>query len=232
MKSLIIAPHSDDALLSLGGRILMGYESFEVLNIFSTCACSVIPELKNPAEITRRNNAEERRALGCLAIPVEFLGLNEVMLRGYKKWTGQVDTKKDSGIIEEIAKRVAKERTRKRFYLPLGIGQHTDHLLVADIGIQMLIEGFFKNRNLFFYEDLPYAIDGGIEERISYVEKKLKKNLEVESLHISSCIDTKLDLICLYETQYDREYVQKIKGYSRKVGNGKFVERIWKISGS
>ena len=46
-RSIIISPHSDDAILSVGGRILVNpeQEQFSVLNSFSTCAFTIIPGL-------------------------------------------------------------------------------------------------------------------------------------------------------------------------------------------
>ncbi len=230
MKDIIVAPHSDDAVLSLGGRLLDRKnveEPFLVQNIFSTCVSTILPEINNPKEITRLNNEEEQEAMGVLGVPLELMYLPEVLLRGYYDWRGRYDNKKEKLIKKIIKSRIAKNRGR--FFFPLAIGNHTDHILVRDIALELFEDRFFNYNELFFYEDIPYCLEGGnIGESIGEVEKRLEQNLKNRFYDITKVIDKKMSLISLYKTQYDWEYIDKIREYSRNSEN-KFIERAWTI---
>lgn len=161
-RSIIIAPHSDDAILSVGGRLLVNpeQEQFSVLNAFSTCAFTIIPGLTDVEKISQMNNYEELQALGSIGISVEFMYLPEVLLRGYKRWDMPPEYPKDEGVREKIRSRIlALARNARRFYFPLGIGNHTDHVLATEIAIDLYKCGVFAGKELFFYEDLPYSFE-------------------------------------------------------------------------
>jgi len=235
-RSIIISPHSDDAILSVGGRILVNpeQEQFSVLNSFSTCAFTIIPGLTDVEKITQMNNAEELNALGSIGVSVEFMHLPEVLLRGYKRWDMPPEYPKDDKVRKTIRLRIMSlAKDTNRFYFPLGIGNHTDHLLVTDTAIDLFQRKILVGKELFFYEDLPYSFEkGGADKRALKVEKALGKKLEEKSLDISSQINKKLELIMMYKSQYDKEYVQKVKDYSERLSEkkGKFVERLWGLS--
>lgn len=229
---LIVAPHSDDAVLCLGGRMLKGksgLESFSVLNLFSICAFTILPNLSDPLEITRLNNDEEKAALEKVGVIVEFMYFPEVLMRNYPDWRSLPAYRKDGQIKEKIIRRIVAEK-KDRFYFPLGIGDHTDHQIVTTIAIELFKQGFFQNSELFFYEDLPYALEIGVGDKLEEVQQKLGVPLEERCLDISGVIDKKIDLICIYKTQYDRNYAMRIKRYAEELAEqkNKFYERSWK----
>ncbi|MFA5856776.1 MAG: PIG-L family deacetylase [Candidatus Pacearchaeota archaeon] len=233
-SSIIFSPHSDDTVLSTGGRILTNYEneSFSVLNIFSTCAFSILPELKNPKEITKLNNLEENEALGRLGINVEFMYLPEVLLRGYKHWNSPPDSNKEIQTKTLITSKIKElSKIAKRVYFPLGVGNHTDHILVNQIALESY--KFLKgNVEVFFYEDIPYAFEfNGVEKKVGDLQNALGESLEEVVSDISPEIMTKSSLIGIYKTQYDEKYIKMIADYSESISKtkGVFHERAWKI---
>lgn len=234
-KSIIISPHSDDTILSVGGRLLSNpeQEKFSVLNTFSTCASTIIAGLTDVEKITQMNNAEELNALGSIGVGVEFMYLPEVLLRGYKRWDMPPEYPKDNKVRENIRSRIVYlAKDAHRFYFPLGIGNHTDHVLSTDVAIELSKRGVFTRKELFFYEDLPYSFEnGGIDERLSKIESALEGELEKRVLDISAQIKKKINLVKVYKSQYNKTYAQKIEDYSERLSGkrGIFFERSWRV---
>lgn len=235
-SSVIIAPHSDDAILSVGGRLLVNpeVEEFSVLNAFSTCACTILPNLTDSAEITRLNNAEESAAIGSVGADLQFMYLPEVMLRGYKKWDVAPEYPKDDAVRNKLTAKILEVAAKaNRIYFPLAIGNHTDHLICVDSAKVLLGQGAFSGKDFFFYEDLPYAIDSPFKIALDSVARYLGRALEERVIDVSEVIDRKVELIASYRTQYDLEYAKKMKVYAANI-SGKvdsFKERCWKLIG-
>jgi hypothetical protein len=224
-KIAVIAPHSDDAALSLGGFLIKSNFIKEIVNIFSTCAFSIIPKLKNPEEITLMNNKEECLFAQKIKAKLYFLGKNEALLRGYRHWKGKINKKKDGKILNEILGFI-KERAINwhEIYFPIGIGNHIDHKIIFEIGKYLTRK---LSKKIYFYEDLPYAAELPEEE----VKKYLTQFKESRYFNISHVIDKKIKLCSIYKTQYSKDYLQILKIYARKISPASrkilYCERVW-----
>lgn len=225
---LIIAPHSDDALLALGGTILKK-KGFKVLNVFSTCVWSVISGLGDPQEITLINNQEERLAVKKAGAQLEFIGVEEALLRGYSRWNDPVNYQKDKKTRELIKRKVVRNlKTIDEVYFPLATGNHTDHQLIFDLFLELMKNGCLEDKTVFLFEDLPYAISSNSRQRVERVRKivRIKKNL----IDISAVVDKKCSLLSIYKSQLTPEDIFAVKKYAQSRGaKERYYERIWQV---
>lgn len=227
-KRLIISPHCDDAALSLGGLILKK-RGFEILDVFSTCAWSVLPQLTEAGEITRINNNEERLVGSKMSSKLQLMGLPEALLRGYPSWNSQFDREKDRKIMKIVVEIIVNKLERyTEVYLPLGVGKHVDHLLVFKAVLKVKRENLHREINYYLFEDLPYAIHYNVETRIREVQKYCDANPIL--VNISSTIRQKVSLLSTYKSQLSQQDIKSVKDYSRKLmPNNSYHERIWFI---
>lgn len=218
MNYLIISPHLDDAVLSLGGFLsLMQNSNCKVITIFNT-AWSIDEEIKDWRNITKKNLAEEKKVMEELRCEFRFLNYPEALLRGYIKWYDALDFEKDKVYFEKIVRDLLPEIEKyDNFFLPRGIGKHVDHLLIREI---FTVIPKLAN-SIFFYEDLPYSCYEEFQE--------FDKEMEI-LIDISKVIEKKCKLLDIYKSQLDKDMIAMIKGYSLKLGRkGHNFERIWKI---
>lgn len=224
-KIVIVAAHSDDASLCLGGYLSEFDGEKKIINVFSTCVCSVIKELKTPEEITYVNNREEEQFAEKVGAKVKFLNENEVLLRGYLYWSGEVNENIDKELIMRIGKKIENEILEAdEVYFPISIGDHIDHKILFSIGQALAKKGY----PILFYEDLPYAQEIGSDKLQSY----LKNFSHCQLIDITRSAEKKLELCSIYKTQYDGDYLKILKNYANKLNPEKpsnYFERVWKI---
>lgn len=220
-----VAAHSDDTALCLGGYLSEFDGGIEIINVFSTCACSVMKGLKTPEEITCINNQEEEQFAEKIGAKLNFLNENEVLLRGYPYWSGEIIENIDKELIIRIAKKIESEIIKAdEVYFPIGIGNHVDHKILFNIGQTLVKKGY----PILFYEDLPYAPEIGNDKLQTYL-----KNFSCNQLiDITGSIGKKLELCAIYRTQYDGDYLKILKDYANNLEPKKprnYYERVWKI---
>lgn len=228
MNHLIIAPHSDDALLSLGGVILKWGE-FKILNVFSTCGWSVIPTLKDPRKITTISKQEEKLAVQRAGADLEFLDINEALLRGYRHWNDPLDKQKDGKIKKKIKQEIIKRlKNIKVIYFPLSVGNHTDHCFIFELFKKLRQEEHLKGKIVFLFEDLPYAISSNLKQKLENVRKFVK--IEEVLVDVTSVIDKKCLLLYIYKSQLTSRDILAVEKYAQSISpKGKYYERIWQV---
>ena len=164
-----ISPHMDDAVLSCGGRIAMQVSRGEkvlVVTVFSGVdqarADSTMPgiPLGGLSEL-RRNDEIALDRLGVDHLRLDYhdgvfrqwfpLLRYGIHLRAAERFAGLL------GTIRTDLERICSASRCRDLYLPLGIGQHIDHLLAYRIGDQMGRTPFDPPA-VSFYEDIPYAL--------------------------------------------------------------------------
>jgi LmbE family N-acetylglucosaminyl deacetylase len=222
---VVIAAHSDDTALCLGGFLQTVKSNKKIINVFSTCACSVDKNLTTFEAITKANNQEEELFAKSIDAGLVFLNFNEVLMRGYKRWTGKL-LKSDKFLILKIARKIKNIiKNDDVLFFPMAIGDHVDHKILFSMAAH------FRriNKNIYFYEDLPYATE--------ITRRKLcgltKRFTHPELIDITKFIDNKILFCGIYKTQYDLSYLEQLKDYAGRLGmeNGdnKYYERIWQI---
>ena len=224
-RKVIISPHCDDALLSLGGSICRWQSTeIEVITVFGTCAWAVGGDM-SAAEITRLNRQEELKALQKAGSKCVLLDFDEVLLRGYEKWNSEPNMN-DQNLREDVEKTLRNlVKPNSEVYVPLAVGGHTDHVICKDAAIQNIELWFENNCEVYFYEDLPYSW----YDDPSLTAKKLGYKSKQIFTDITEFMSCKIYLIKIYKTQIGVEEVRKVREYARRVNGGRESERVWQV---
>jgi LmbE family N-acetylglucosaminyl deacetylase len=253
-KILIISPHMDDAFLSIGGTILTwrNCKSVDVIDVFGFDPWLKL-RLNRQTSETQKNIWRQREELfnaelcGCR---VEFWRYQGALSRGYAEWNANLDLARDKDLRANIAFRIlerVREQRYKQILFPLGVGGHTDHQLIREIGAHLapslINEGV---ENIYFYEDLPYATEtsnwiewcrrSGPKDMVGY--PLLYVDITAQIQNKKSLIQTYSSQLLFYEPYTIISYQQKNRmltsvsiidtihnQYLDEVGN--FNERLW-----
>lgn len=177
---VVLEPHSDDAALSAGARIaaLRGRARVTIVTVAPRSSFTrdwyAGRQRRSPAEITALRTAEARRAAELLGAEHLALTEDEATLRfaPAEAWTdaaqprlaaaftayfGSLPTRTD---VRSWAARLGPVLDTLRpdeLWLPLAVGEHVDHHLVRDAGIEAAAACASAPR-VSLYEDLPYAL--------------------------------------------------------------------------
>jgi LmbE family N-acetylglucosaminyl deacetylase len=250
----ILSPHSDDAGLCLGGRILdlkgAPYISIGVTSIF-TISEHVASGSGNPEEVTRKRKKEDQdfaRETGCSLTDLSML---DAPLRGYRKYNANLDIRGDplpyvvctdysreSGTIQELKEKLRDRFSKDRYndmilYCPLGVGgikdAHVDHMVTFMAVYELMKEKLFSR--VRFYEDLPYATCGNLlQTRLEELQGAFKS---IKPFIFDINMEEKRKLLGVYDSQIPNGWLEAINYYSASIlgkdeeGKERHCERIW-----
>ncbi len=232
VRALFISPHPDDVAFSCFGAIRTTEAASEVavlITVFSesdwTAQTGFAPQLRhNIAALRRKEDAAFAARFRCRQID---LCLPDSSVRGYteqERYTGQP---RFDPIAETLAEKlrdvVVEIGAIDRVFLPLGLGNHVDHLLVRNLGQRV----FWNAPSLFFYEDLPYA--SRIEaDQISAVVDSLGIHLRPTIEDLSELWAEKSDAVRIYHSQLGPSTLERIASHARRISpSGGMAERYW-----
>ncbi len=230
--SIIVSPHLDDAALSCGGRML-GDQAVLVVNVFSKTAWwrfGIGDDQREKIQACRE--MEENLVARLSGASIVPLGLPEALLRGYAmedvfgKGREELSSPTATEIRDAII-RLAKENPLSHWFLPLGVGNHVDHILTRDAAISALRQADVKNTHLHFYEDLPYAAKLGPAADFSGNVPEF--TLQEELLEIDELLGWKLELLRAYWSQFRWAELAEIGVYARSIGEST-AEVCWGTS--
>jgi LmbE family N-acetylglucosaminyl deacetylase len=256
-RHIFISPHYDDIALSCGGTAALtsgaGKDSIVVL-VFGDHPDPDVPLTPfarhlheqwglDADQVIASRRAEEDLAAQRLGLRTRFLPFKDAIYRGERYLSDNDlfgEPARDEGRLpHEIASAVEFESGKDaeaRIYAPLGIGNHVDHQLCYRAGVELARKG----REVFFYEDLPYAlIPGRATQRLDGVAEPL----EIAAIaDVTEVWQSKVEAIMAYPSQLGvifEEYVgtgssrddidQATAAYSRTVGEGVLAERFWRL---
>jgi LmbE family N-acetylglucosaminyl deacetylase len=178
---LVLEPHMDDAVLSVGGMMWSRREEceFTIASVTGrsnvTNRCFVDHQLTDVEEVSALRKAESAlatRMLGGRHITLDEL---DAPLRGHQ---GDRPIDWDRRFLELANARVGHASSDQEIdswalaiggllaatdamevWVPLGVGGHTDHELTRDACLRAFarLPGFEHRTALFFYQDVPYA---------------------------------------------------------------------------
>lgn len=230
---LMISPHPDDAVFSLGAHILhLRRHSILVWNLFSIQSYSIHKnEQAHPeAEII----TEDRNAATQLGFQILNENYREAGLRGYHKLsqifncTNAENTEKELFLdLKQSIHELLRTKAFDSVYLPLGCGGHIDHILARDAFLSWRNAHPQISFKLYLYEDLPYGthpdwLQEGLEQMKKY---RLRPNF----LDITPYLEEKLYGIALYKSQIKQRDIEKIKEHSFDRHCHCPVERVWEL---
>jgi LmbE family N-acetylglucosaminyl deacetylase len=169
-QHVYIAPHLDDVAFSCSGLIAQQVKADEAILVVTVFTADVEPEhkphdpaLKNVVDTVRRR-VEDQKAMDYLGVDYLWLEHKDWIFRHrhplyrYSLSPGLLKGERElTDVIASQIKAVCRQAGNQCLYLPMGIGQHADHQLVFQCGVQMA-QPELPDLQMVFYEEIPYAL--------------------------------------------------------------------------
>jgi LmbE family N-acetylglucosaminyl deacetylase len=256
-RHVYLAPHLDDGSLSCGGAIARQAAAGEPVLVVTLCTGAPQPAGPfsplaeefhrewglSPAEAVAARLREEQAALAALGADGLWAGMLDAIYRHPAAYRAR-DTlfaapDPADPLLSAATDLVAALRARlpdARFYAPLGVGSHVDHLLTQRAAEAAL------GAALSCYEDFPYvARAGALEARLSQIGAPL----EPVTVDISAGLAAKIAAVSAYASQLPELansqlgrpvaraeaaplFAEVVERYARQVGGGAPAERLWR----
>ena len=236
---LVIEPHPDDGVLSMGGIISKYCE--RGAHAVSIVVFSETDDNKKRIRKKESDTVWRQKLSG----EVCYLDLPDEKFHKIVDGKLKIDnlTKSICSQCISFLESKIKEINPDVIYFPIGIGEHFHHMMVNMCFDMIFIK--YGNLQYYFYEDYPYADFS----RVTYVKHVYrlweKYDIQEEYHLIDGYIKTKAMLISKYESQLTQEFAdfdRKINEYGLAIGHegllkgyqlqsGKPYERIWRVNG-
>jgi LmbE family N-acetylglucosaminyl deacetylase len=254
-RHVFLSPHYDDIALSSGGTAALaanGPGAADVALIFgdhpdpdqplTAFAQSLHQQWGMDAgSVIAGRRAEEAKASEILGTRDLFLPFRDAIYRGERYTSDPVLFSQPAEDEADLPRQIAEAAglsgpadASVRVYAPLAIGFHVDHQHAFIAGMRLAREGW----EVWFYEDLPYALrDGAKDRRLAAIGTMVKSGplIDVEPVWTE-----KIDAIMAYPSQLSTifgDYVgvgstrDAIDGamsrYARELGGGQRAEHFW-----
>ena len=218
-EKIILSPHIDDAILSMGGQILawkQQSETVRIIDIFSKMSYVYGTFLPwQLATLIRRR--EEQKIANELGLEIIYRDLPEAYLRGYRTidsfFDGTIErVNKEASLLQSVMSAIPSGE----LFIPMSIGNHIDHQLVTVAALQ-------KNSKYIFYEDMPYAASGINSE----IKDQLVERYGLQKRTIKIDIEMKKKLVLSYKSQPVKNWVSLIVNYAlRNNGEIQYVQQL------
>ncbi len=244
MRIVVASPHRDDAAFSLGlsiERWLDAGHRVDVLNCFTQSDYAPYSDVatlhKNDrmsfaSAVRKREDAAWNRLLGgrlrfndldLLDAPLRLgCALEEVLTVEIR--LGDRARARVTGAIAKLARGAAPETMA--FVLPLAIGNHIDHRIVRQAGLEALVASPLP---VAFYEDLPYAARpeamGELKRHADAVGLSLQAGfVSAAASDVEAARVRKLRLAECYDSQIDSELARNTATFCERYAGR---ERVW-----
>lgn len=192
MASLIVlSPHYDDAVYSLGGTIAQFVARGDAVTIFTIMAgfpVNPVPDTPvlrdnharwelSPQEAMQARRGEDQRAAQILGAEVQYLDVLDCLYRVSPE-TGAALYPSEESLWGDVhpqdatlakLKSIALPPDVALIYAPLAVGTHVDHQIVRDWGFWLAANGY----KVACYEDYPYMRDRAALLRVTAVDARL-----------------------------------------------------------
>jgi LmbE family N-acetylglucosaminyl deacetylase len=249
-RMLVISPHFDDGVLSVGGliaRVIRVGALVTVATVFSSppdgplsAAARAFHERCGLGEDgMRRRAAEDREACRRLGAEPVHLGMREALYRRERQGSARypegsaifgADVEAETAIVErasELIGSLVADLHPVLVLAPLGVGRHIDHEITAQAVRRMDLH---RDRVRWF-EDLPYAL----YQHLTGWEEQLTVGLaNVPVVMTERSWQAKIAAITAYQSQLSVLWYEKtpwqaqLRSYAERRGGGKPAERLWR----
>jgi LmbE family N-acetylglucosaminyl deacetylase len=243
MKIVVVSPHRDDAAFSLGlavGTWLQKGYAVEVVNVFTRSeyapysdADSLHPNDRMSFASAVRKREDESWVklyvgqLGRGKLTLTDLNLKDAPLRLHCS-LGEVQ-QREPDLTEKVSSKIKRSLEMSKadaIVLPLGVGNHVDHLTARIACLPTDAQAFA----LAFYEDLPYAaqapetIEGAVQATSLAAAVPLEAVFVSEVTDVEAAVARKRKLGLCYDSQMDDAGVEQIAEFC---GQYEGRERLW-----
>lgn len=246
-QHVVLSPHLDDAALSCGGLIAAALARGERALVVTLCTAAPPPEGPfnavavefhadwglEAAAVMDTRLAEERLSMQRLAVDYYWADLLDAIYRVpdayYSRDTLFAEPTADDPLHAQLRELLAELRRRApaaRFYAPLGVGSHVDHLVTLAAARAAALPA------LSLYEDVPYVLQpGALEMRLEHAGQGLEPRLEPFD---AAALAVKIDSIDAYVSQVGELFggsapmAEAITRYTSGLAGGVgYAERMW-----
>lgn len=235
IATIIISPHADDTAFSIGGLLCSNF--FEKPAIMVT-----VFTRSNYAPFVKSEDVEKISNIRCLedisfadrtGIKLHRFNFPEAPLRGKVSKADifrNVEPESDP-LFWDVYSALAyliKSYPEALVVSPIGIMNHIDHLIVAEVCSRICEENNFK---IMYYEDLPYAGLFALKE-IENMVKALNPKLQPIKIDVTNSFYNKLLNIKIYKSQI-QEVPMLVKLHAMHLNHNnesKTEQLLWKYS--
>lgn len=197
-KVLALEPHPDDFALSALGYIKDDMD-VTVLNVFSNMKLDSFTwwnHIKIKEEEYEKLRLLESEIAIEKVLNYKFISVRETSTRITNKTNEEIF--KD---ISEVLEKIFKENHFDIIMIPMGIGEHPDHLCVFDYFIERYVYGKLK-AEIILYPEYPYArCKKSYIDRLNKINNKFK--LEESIVDIEDKLKNMINAISVYKSQFD-----------------------------
>jgi len=241
MRSLFISPHSDDVCLSLAGLSSRVGDCKHLATVFSTSAWTEPGWQGSASAVTATRTTEDHLFCTRFGFRYHGLGLADSSVRHDGEGDLRVPSGEERDLEEEALQSLlalAHEHHIEALVGPLGIGQHTDHLVCARVTSRLARQFGLP---VSFYEDLPYANEESLL-RIALLARRRHPGLVPVTCKTRVRMGQKLAAAEIYESQHNDVILDAVESHSerlaarlgiteRGVARTEVIERVWSSAG-
>ena len=196
--TLVLEPHPDDFVLSALGYILNKYNAI-IGNIFSKTDINSFTWINS---IQINENEYEKLRIKESILSIEEL-LHQQFISLYEK-SSRISKKNYQCMEKQILKfiqKILQENDIDTILVPMGIGNHPDHLIVYNT--IMNNKDMVKNKKIILYPEYPYArCKKSYIDRLNMLEDKYKLNKIIIDVGEDE-INVFANAISAYRSQFD-----------------------------
>lgn len=239
---VFVSPHLDDVVLSCGGAVAKAARTGtpKIVTVFAGLPSGELSEFAHfqherwhlpDEDAVRTRREEDKRAAERLGETVEVVWLDflDAIYRdaGYASDDALFGPPLpcDLTLAQEVYEELRKLPT-SRYVLPLGAGNHVDHLIVREAGAMLLRDG----AEVWGYAEVPYALGGtSIAMALTQVEHNEPIRIRLDD----DALDRKLAAVEQYASQLPVLFRERgeprdeIEAFARALGGGEAVELLW-----
>lgn len=233
--TLVVAPHPDDAALSVGGSVFHLPKPVVLLTVFGRTNFTAHGNFEADVEaVTRRRREEDRAYAERTGLEWIYLDLPDAALRVPQEYRFiiisdpdesraalEVDLQSPGPEVRAALRDAVGRMGSPLVLLPAGIGRHRDHVLVREVGREVAAE---RGCAAAFYEDLPYSASI-TDQAIRGWMAELDPELVPVPVPIDDTLEEKLAAVQLYESQMNYTLVDSLRRIARRHGTP--AERLW-----
>lgn len=251
-RLLVVSPHFDDGVLSVGGAIAQLVRSGAAVTVATVFSGSSEGPLSAAAQAfhercgldddaMRQRAGEDREACRRLGAEPVHLGMLEALYRrekhgGHRYAEGPAifaaDLVAECAVVERAAEMIGAlvaELDPALVLSPLAVGAHVDHEITSAAVRRLDLDA----GRVCWFEDLPYALYAHLRGW----EAHLTARLEQEPVAIDERgWQAKIAAVTAYESQLSVLWYEttpwqvQLRNYAETVGDGEPVERLWRAA--
>jgi LmbE family N-acetylglucosaminyl deacetylase len=246
-RLVCIAPHLDDAALSLGGMLAAPPASAAPALVITLCTAAPTAAYNAVArefhgqwdlesdDIVGQRKREDVAAMATLGVDFVWLEVLDAIYRCpaayHSRETLFAAPQADDPLILFVAGLFAtlrRQLPQAQIAVPLGVGEHVDHLICFAAARQLLGDA------VWYYEDIPYALrPGALERRLSALDGRWTSR----PMAIDDGLAAKIAAIGAYRSQIGELFggmapmASQIRDYAATVAEaGGVAERAWRVA--